>query len=404
MIRERFGTRRTAVAVGAAMWLGTIALTAASAYGVYARAVRATAPIILRVDGAHGLAPGDSVYARSENGLVRVGEVARVEPIGRVELAVTPGAARGYVASTRAVCWRTPLSVEDSIHALLPPAARVRIAEALREDWLLHKEEWAATWGPLAGELASAYIRAVGEDVAASVRVREDALWDVARRHGRVAAEAWPAIQQRLTPILQEHLTPVLSRLMNDALDEAPKTRIAWGVIRGHNADVFRHVLDWLADYLAHMPDKDKAELSLAVRRSWQAARSDPVLVEHIGALARNIRNDAALRDLIVDIYREAIVDNPRSRDFLRDQVRRSPRVREQMYRFIETIGPTARRVASICLFDERGRTRPEVVHWLRSAALRRHVAWVTLDRGDPDDPPLPAGAVLTAELRGGLR
>ena len=37
-------------------------------------------------------------------------------------------------------------------------------------------------------------------------------------------------------------------------------------------------------------------------------------------------------------------------------------------------------RVAAICLFDENGATRPEVVHLVRSIALQRRVSWVTLE------------------------
>ena len=104
---------------------------------------------------------------------------------------------------------------------------------------------------------------------------------------------------------------------------------------------------------------------------------------------------------MLAQIHREAVAENPRTAEFLRTEVLESPRIREQMYAFIEAFAPTARSVLAMCLFDETGRTRNEIVHLLRSAALGRNVAWVTLEPGGPDGGALKAGSVLKADSRG---
>jgi len=57
--------------------------------------------------------------------------------------------------------------------------------------------------------------------------------------------------------------------------------------------------------------------------------------------------------------------------------------------------------VAAICLFDENGATRPEVVHLVRSIALRRRVSWVTLENVEPDGERLPPNALIQASILG---
>jgi hypothetical protein len=160
-------------------------------------------------------------------------------------------------------------------------------------------------------------------------------------------------------------------------------------------------MLDWLADYLATMSDEDKAEFAEAVDRTWQTAREDEILVSRLTEMGRGILEDRNLRDVLTQIYREAVADNPQTPEFLRSEVLGSERMREQMYAFIEAFAPTARNVLAICLFDETGRTRSEVAHLVRSAALGRSVAWVTLEPGDSGQGLLEPGSTLSADLRG---
>ncbi len=374
----------------------------ASGYRVYARATRDTMPLRLNPPPEHALAVGDAVFATTDSGLIRIGEVSELAEEGAgVALAIEPSAFGRLNASTLAVCRQTPMNAEEAITALLPPAIQRRAAKQIADAWREGEAELLAAWKPIVADLTGAYLDVIRDDLQAAVARRKGELIAVAEIHRDALAAEWPAIQERLSPILQEHLTPVLSRLMSDAVDEAPKTRIAWSIARGKNARAFQQMLDWLTEYLAQMSDEDKDELNSAVRRSWEAARDDEELIEHFARLGRNIRDDRQLRALLTEIYREAISENPRTAEYLRSQVLESSRVHEQFYDFIEWFAPTARQTVALCLFDDEGITRPEVVHLVRSIALRRHVAWVTLDTPDADAPPLEPGATLPTADQG---
>ncbi len=397
--------RTAAVVVGAALWLAAGVAILGSAVVVGARATRSTVDLVIEADTPVRLREGDSVYLQLGGGLEQVGEVASADPDGRrARLLIRPGPFASLDERVRATCWHTPMSAEDALGALLPPDVQQRAVQRITEDWHLRRAELLAAWQPIAVELAGGYFAAISDELEDSLRRHEEELLDILRAHGDELAARWPAIQTRLRPILAEHLTPVLGRLMDEAVSDAPKARIAWSLARGRHAQAFQQMLDWLNDYLAEMPREDREELGAAARRAWNAARSDDELVAIFAGFGRDLILDERLRDTLERIFHDAVTDNPDSADYLRDRVLSSPVVHEQLYRFIEVFAPTARSVAAICLFDDAGMTRPEVVHLVRSAALRREMAWVTLTQGGSSDSPtrpLEPGAVLRAEIRG---
>jgi hypothetical protein len=384
--------------LGGAVWFAALSAIGASVYTVRARTARDVERLSLRSAAGFDLAPGNLVFVATDRGLVHVGEVATTAPDEEaVTLTIDPPAFAALNESTQATCWRTPLSAEQAIDALLPPTIQRQAAEQIVADWREHDEVLTTVWAPIAAELFSAYLQVVRDDIEASVRRHEKQLWAIAKARGRSIAAEWPAIQQRLQPILQEHLTPVLSRLLSQALLDAPKVRIAWSIARGRNAEAYQAMLDWISEYLANMSDRDRAELNSAFARAWDAATEDEILTERFAGIGRDIVEDRELREVFAEIYREAISQNPQTDRFIRTHVLESPELRKQMYVFIELFAPTARKIAALCLFDENGATRPEVVHLVRSVALGREVCWVTLHTPDADAPALRPGSELVA-------
>jgi hypothetical protein len=403
--------------LGAALWVGAAGVLLWSGVVVASRAARSAEEIVIEPPRPARLQQGDSVFLQLNDGLAHIGEVAAVENDGRrIRLAIRPEPFAALDERIRATCWHTPMSAEEALGALLPPAVQRRAMERINEDWQHRRVELFEAWRPIAAELAGGYFAAISDELEDSLRAHEDELLNVLRAHGDELAANWPAIQTRLRPILAEHLTPVLGRLMDQAVADAPKTKIAWSLARGRHEQAFQQMLDWLNDYLAEMPQKDRAELAAAARRSWNAARDDEVLVDLFAGMGRDLLTDDALRTTLQDIFHDAVTNNPDSAAYLQQRVLASPTVHDQLYKFIEVFAPTARGVAAICLFDESGMTRPEVVHLVRSATLRRQMAWVTLTPSDfpvgpststanpPADSqpaPLAPGAVLAADMRG---
>lgn len=381
---------------GLLLWLTCAVAAFATWRTVQLRTGRQTSSAVVSLAPGDRCAPGDLVFVETDHGLDRVGVVAsRGSQPDSILLAIETDAFAKLNTSTQAVCRQTPLSVEQAVGTLLPPGVQRRAAEYLASDWRGLEDGLATIWEPIIKELAGTYLKSVGVELEASIKKREHLFWDIALRHGQALATEWPAVQDRLSPILQRHLTPVLSRLVENALADAPKVSIAWEVAKGNSADAFRLMIDWLVEYLSNMSDEDLAEMGEAVQKTWSVARQDAILVRKFERLGHGILEDRQLRDLFIEIYREAIANNPRTTDFVRTQILESPQLRSRMFDFFDAFAPTARKVAAICLFDENGATRPEVVHLVRSVGFRRRVSWVVLRTTDMNALALEGGATL---------
>lgn len=346
---------------------------------------------------------GDRVFMEEDRGLTCVGEVAEIstDPT-RMKLAVLPQAWSQLNTSTSAAYWHTPLTAEDALGALLPREIQGLAAQRIRTDWRRFEEQVMATWGPWLQELGSAFFDVIDEDIDRSFERHQEELLAIAVEHGEAVSQAWPAIQPRLQPILEEYLTPVLGRLMNEAVSDAPKLRIALSMARGRHAEAYQQILDWFTAYLGEMPEKDRRELREAFRQAWLAASADEVLKTETSRLGREFMNDQRLHAVLSEVYRESVTENPRAAEFFRSRVVESPDFRSHFFALVDLLAPTLREVAALALFDQHGATRPEVVHVLRSVALRREVAWVTLHTPNLTAAPLAANAVIPGRREGG--
>ncbi|MGB0716450.1 MAG: hypothetical protein ACPGXK_11260 [Phycisphaerae bacterium] len=389
------------VGVGVTLWIAACAVLFASFETVQSRVERNTEEIFVALPLDARLRPGDGVYLSGTSGLSHVGEVSSVDQAGdRARLSLQPGTRARLNVGTTATCWQAPLPVEQALPVLFPRSIQDRMSAQLVEEWSRRKLRMTAAWTPVVRDLAETYVELIRHDIQLALQKRNEQLWQISKRHGEEVVESWPKLQRALGPVLEKHLTPVLSRLMNDAISEAPKISIAWSVARGQNEEAYQKMLNFMGEYLALMSEQDKAELERAIEQTWRHAKENKRLQEEVAALARSVLEDQELRVLIADVYEEAIVGNPRTTAFLRQRVLESPEMQKHLYDLVEEIAPMAEQMLSIWLFDTQGRTRPEIVQFVRSTALDRNVSWLTLETGR-EQKPLEEGQVLQAGLRG---
>lgn len=393
------------VSVGLLLWLAAGTVVIGSFNTVQRRVERNTENVSIALPPEVRVRPGDAVYLSSDAGLQHVGEVASVdEEGGEAALALEPGTRGRLNATSTATCWEAPLPVEEALPVLFPRSIQDRMAAELVEEWGKRKVRMMAAWAPVVRNLAETYVDLIRHDIQLALERRNDDLWQISKKHGEEVIASWPRLQRALGPIMEEHLTPVLSRLLNDAIAEAPKISIAWSVARGRNEEAYQKMLNFLGEYLATISTSDKAELERAIERTWRHAKDDQRLQQEVAALARSVLEDQELRTLITEVYEEAIVDNPRTTAFLRNRVLESPEVKGHLYDLVEEIAPMAEQMLTIWLFDTKGRTRPEIVQFVRSTALDRNVSWVTLERGDRNGPALREDDILLSGARGAAK
>ncbi len=345
------------------------------------RMLRRTTAIRVPAPKEHGLAIGDTVFLATDSGLHRVGEVGSVT---HDTISLSIDQKFGDLADTLATCWRTPLSAEKTVSTLLPRDIQDQVVARISQAWRYRGGELAEIWKPIAADMAVAYIRLIGDELGSSIRQHSDDMKVIGQEHLRRLGEDWPAIQLWLRPILQEHLAPTISRLASDALSDAPKAQIAWNMAKGEHDVAYKLMFDWLGDYVADMPEDDRRELYRAIGKTWDAVQQNKELTARFEEILKRIHDDERIHRLLADIYRETMTENSRTIDFLRERAIDDPHVRQEVYRTLELLGPALKDMLAATMFDKSGTTRPEVVHLVRSIALRRKVAWVTLRAGTP--------------------
>lgn len=374
-------TRDIHLVLGAALWLAACLAVVGSVYAVGHRMLRPTITLRIPAPEKHGLAPGDTVFLATEAGLQRVGEVGSVR---HDTITLSIAQEFGDLTSAQATCWQAPLSAEETISALLPPNIREQVAAHIAQAWQDRGSELTEIWKPIAADLAVAYIKLIGDELGSAIQDHGEDIRNIGQEHLHRLGEDWPLIQQRLRPILREHLAPTFSRLASEALSDAPKTQIVWNMVRGERDVAYKLMLDWLGEYMADMPEDDRRELHRAMRDTWDAARQDEELRACFGEMLQRLHDDEQIHQLLADIYRETMTGNSRTADFLRERVIDDPHVRQEIYRTLELLGPILKSVLATTMFDQSGTTRPEIVHLVRSVALGREVAWVTLREETP--------------------
>lgn len=382
--------------LGGGMWLVALLLLVLSIQTVLARIGREVRPIRVELPDQAKLSNGDPVYLNTTWGLRQIGEVSQSRR-GSATLAINPQALGELNEGLTATYWRTPLSAEATVDGLLPFAIRAKIACLIAHDWQSKEEELARLWQPLVADLAMAYLEILTEEVESTWTANRSAMDAVVASHLKELSRQWPEVQRQLRPIFQEHLTPVLGKMVADAITEAPKVEIAMLMARGKHGEAFEHMFDWLVGYLGTISDEDRNRLNDAFVATWEAAKRDPALASSIDTVFRPLIEDPELRGLLSNMYRQAFADSPRTLEFFHERVLGDPQIRAQSYGFIEAFAPTTRTVLSLCIFDDQGTTRPEVVHLVRAVSLGRRVAWVTLTNPDPPMAPFASNRVLIA-------
>lgn len=362
--------------LGCVIWLAAIAAVGGSMYTVCCRILRPVATVRIAAPEGHGLAAGDTVFLATKGGWQRIGEVDSVRP-ETIALAIEPEMADKLDVAS-ATCWRTPLSAEETVSTLLPEDIQNQVADIFSQAWRDRGGELTEIWKPIAAELAMSYLELIGDELKLSIQSHRSDIRAIGMKHMRDAGQDWPEIRRRLRPILQTHLTPVLGRLTSKAFADAPKAGILWNVAQGNHGLAYEQLLDWLGEYIANMSEKDRRELGEAVAAAWNAAKQDRELGDCLKRMGKRLSEDKKLDQLVRDIWRETIAENPQTADFLRQKIVDDAHVRREMYRTVELLGPTMKNVLAATLFDKSGITRPEVVRFVRSAALGRKMAWVT--------------------------
>jgi hypothetical protein len=352
--------------------------------------------VSVRLDPSWPIAVGDPIYrVDGPDRIDRVGEIRRVVPSAeraRRGGDVAPTAEALLYPHAPPVCsmsyltyYETPTSLAWVMETMLPPAKRARIAEEVMASYQDYHAEILEAIEPLVVSGFRDAFQIVDEDFAAAIARRRSALEQLGSRYQSqvVQQELVPLIQQEIWPIVRRHAEPLANEIGGELFQRASLWRFGW-----------RLAYDRLP-----LPEKNltRAEWTRFVqeeaipvlqRHATDFIHVQQQILEEIGdnprvrtAVRRNlvqVVDDPEFREIVWDIFREVILDNPRLHQRLEMHWSgaEAQRAKQLAASYAE---PSVRRIGDILLGTREDGISPEFAQVLRNQILDKDCRWLVL-------------------------
>jgi hypothetical protein len=364
--------------------------------GQYARGPQRS--LELRLPEPQIVAVGDPIFVtQADGGLRRVGEIVALrrdgqplavrqtsQPVTSAEAVFYPsapplgsGAELQYMTTPDSLAWVT--------NTLLTPQRKQEIAAELSAAIEAHRGEILAALRPIAEQSLREAAAIVEEDLPLAIQRHRPQLQKIGARYHEelVDQEIAPLVKQEIWPIVRKHGEPVMDEIGGELWRRVSLWRFGW-----------RFAYDQ-----SPLPEKKLLE------REWQRFVDDeamPILQEHTDALmgaieaslrdtARNSEVRAALRrsltkvledpelqQVVWQIVRESMVDNPRLRESLQRHWT-SPEAQAAFRLASDRLEPTVRRIADRIFGTPESGITPEFAQVLRNQILHKDRRWFLL-------------------------
>jgi hypothetical protein len=360
-------------------------------------------PVDFQLDEPAYLAVGDPIFVIGGGTVQQVGQVAKVlageaRPASRA-IAARAGTATFYPSAPK-LSEGDQLSYYSSgdslgwvLHTMLPPEKRIVIARELSAAFEEHQAEILSALQPVIEASLPEVMLVVEEDLRAALKAQREEWIQLGNKyqHEILERQLAPLMKRELWPIVLEHVEPMANEVGREIWERASLWRFGW-----------RSAYDKLQ--LAEQP---------LMRKEWSRfVKEDalPVLEKHtdefvrlqqkiIMDIARNQQFRAALRDgvqhladdpelqqLVWQILREVIVQNPRLRQVLARHWT-GPEAQHAFQIASERLEPAVGRIAEILFGSAEQGITPEFSRVLRSKVLGKDRRWLVLEAASAPQP-----------------
>ncbi len=395
----------TKAIVGSLIWIAAIALLA-----IMIRTRLTENSIANRLSGYFGqqqrsmelissdwqmLGFGDPVFLLTENQTIRVGKIAHIDfgegyekyRLGDTKIAMATfyGNAPRLEPGDYLMVHQTDQSVEWVIRTMLPPEMRKKIGQLITNAWQANQDELVAMFRPLIEESIADAGKIIQDDLKVAIqnhRVQIDALSERYQIQ-LLEKEIIPLVRNEIWPIVEEEAQPLAQSIGQEIWQEVSVWRFGWRYIydrsplpekklteKEFNRFVETKAVPILENHLEDFIDVQKSILTrIAGNGKVKATFSKSV---------REVANDPQFRDLVTSIIKEALLENPRLRETLKEKWQ-SPQARRAMLIANQRLDPTVTEIGATLFGSTRTAITPEFARVLRNKVLHKDERWLTL-------------------------
>ncbi|MCU0961404.1 MAG: hypothetical protein MUF48_15015 [Pirellulaceae bacterium] len=360
----------------------------------------ATAPrriILLEFDGPWPLAVGDPIYRiDGPDAIEQVGEIRRIvadplsggpeTPPQLIAQALLYPHAPPVCRESYLTYFTTPRSLTWVLETMLPPEKRWQIAREIIVTYETYQADIVQALKPvILGGLADA-MEIVEEDLADAVTLRRDVLTNLGRRYqGRlVEQELLPLIRDEIWPIVRRHAEPLANQIGADLFARASLWRFGWRMLYDMsplpNKELTR--AEWnrfLQQEGVPVFSQYAGDILAMQRQVFEEVAASPEVREVLQRNLTQVVDDPEFRQVLWEIFREVLIDNPRLRQRLEERWR-GDEARLALQTAADYVEPSVRRIGDLLLGTREAGITPEFAQVLRNQILDKDCRWLVLE------------------------
>jgi hypothetical protein len=340
---------------------------------------------------------GDPIYrVDGPDAIEQVGEIRRILPPGE---SAAPGTPIGPAAeallypSAPRICvescltyYTTPTSLGWVLETMLPPDRRVQIAQEIVATYeAYHAEILRALKPVIIGGLVDA-MQVVEEDLAEAVSRRRESLERLGSRYQDhvVEREIVPLIRDQIWPIVKKHAEPLANQVGEEMFQRASLWRFGWRFLYDSSPLPEKNLTR--TEWNRFMNEEGMPVLNSHANDIVAAQR---LILEEVAnnervrdALRRNLSrviDDPEFRAIVWEIFREALIDNPRLRKKLEERWS-GEEARQAVQLAADYTEPCVRRIGDLLFGTREEGIAPEFAQVLRNQILDKDCRWLVLE------------------------
>ena len=350
---------------------------------------------------------GDPIFLLADEGkdAVQVGNVAHIDfgkryegyRLGDTKVAMVTlyGNAPELSPGDYVTVHESAQSVDWIVRTMMPPETREKIGALITEAWKANQNELISLFQPLIEDSIADATKIVREDLKVAIDNHRSEIDELSTRYQEqlVQKKIIPLVKDEIWPIVQEESQPLAETIGQEIWKEVSVWRFGWRYIydrsplpekklteKEFNRFVENKAVPVIENHLEDFIDVQKAVLT-------KISGNDKVK-ETISGSVREIANDPKFRELVASIFREALVENQRLKNRLREKWQ-TPSAQSAMDIANRKLDPTVTEIGATLFGSTHTAITPEFARVLRNKVLHKDERWLTLHtkaNGDRDE------------------
>ncbi|MGE0431391.1 MAG: hypothetical protein AB7K09_13885 [Planctomycetota bacterium] len=323
-----------------------------------------------------------------------IGEVFAVKelPGGGADLTVHifPHARDRVASDTVFLAYTGPENFEEVLEMLIDDNARTGMEGQWQNFLNAHQMQIEEIFKPLIESTLADFMAVVTPDLETAINDHSEDFNAIFRTYwdGSVKERLMPMIEQKGMPQVEAQIVPIVRECGQELWDNAPAGSFAWNAFRDKivpwdsKTNLQQRFDLWLREEGRPIIDKYVPRMKAEAEKIGINLANDP----DIGAVTRgmlaDVIGDPRLGSLLQKVIQSAIVDNPKTTQFLRERWS-DGRVQGALRRVGRLIEPYANAAIDSILLDRNARRiNPNLVTVMRSQILWKGDFWILAGPG----------------------